>query len=111
LPDSGGPFFIGPASRVRFHLRLTPKASRNALSGVVEDAEGKQAVKAGVTAVPEKGKANAALIKMLAKEWKLPKSAFALVAGETDRRKTLEIDHGDPVALLQQLTEWMERQA
>jgi len=110
LPGSG-PFFIGPDGRVRFHLRLTPKASRNAIGGVVEDAEGAKALKAGVTAVPEKGKANAALVKMLAKEWKLPKSALTLVAGETDRRKTLEIDHGDPRALIRQLTEWVERQA
>ena len=66
MPDSG-PFFIGPNQRVRFHLRLTPKASRNAVGGVVEDAEGGKAIKAGVTAVPEKGKANAALVKMRAK--------------------------------------------
>jgi len=108
LPDKEL-FFIGPANRVRFFLRLTPKASRNTIGGIVEDADGLKALKAGVTAVPEKGKANAALIKMLAKEWKLPKSALALVAGETDRRKTLEIDHGDPVALLNSLNEWMER--
>ena len=56
-----------------------------------------------VTAVPEDGKANKAVIALLAKRLKLPKSAIDIASGATDRRKTLLID-GDP-ALLAQLTE------
>jgi uncharacterized protein (TIGR00251 family) len=70
-------------------LRLTPKASRDALVGVVADADGTAVLKASVTAVPENGKANAALVKLLAKAWKLPKGDLSVVQGQTDRRKVL----------------------
>ena len=51
-----------------------------------------------VRAVPDKGKANAAVIGLLAKALGLPKSAIALVAGDTARLKTLRLT-GDPAAL------------
>ena len=57
-----------------------------------------------VTAVPENGKANIALIKLLAKTAKWPKSSVEIVAGHTDRNKVLEISD-DPEALIAQLHE------
>lgn len=72
-------------------IKLTPKASRNAVQGWAEDAEGNKILKVSVTTVPEKGKANEALIELLAKEWKLPKKAFSLIRGETDRLKVLKV--------------------
>ena len=42
-----------------------------------------------VTAVPDKGRANQAVIEVLAKAAGLPKSAFSIVSGETDRNKTV----------------------
>ena len=51
-----------------------------------------------VTAAPDKGRANKAVIEVLAKAWRLPKSAFALVAGETERNKTLLVT-GSPAEL------------
>ncbi|GAA0573875.1 DUF167 family protein [Caenispirillum bisanense] len=92
------------ADGVRLAVRLTPKASRNAVQGLALEADGGHVLKVAVTAVPENGKANEALIKLLAKEWKLPKTAFTLVAGATDRRKTLHIA-GDPAALAAHLAE------
>ena len=74
---------------LQIQVRLTPKAARDAVNGWAADADGRLVLKASVTAVPEKGKANAALIALLAKEWKLPKSAIHLARGETDRNKTL----------------------
>ena len=65
-------------------------------------------LKASVTAVPEKGKANSALIKLLSKEWKLAKSNFKVISGETDRNKTLLLK-GDAQALARQLKEWMKQ--
>ncbi len=50
-------------------------------------------LKVRLTAVPEKGKANDALIAFLAKLWKLPKSAFSIESGKTSRHKKLLI-HG-----------------
>ena len=47
--------------------------------------------KASVTAVPEHGKANTALLRLLAKEWKLPQSSRTIIKGITERRKIVEI--------------------
>jgi uncharacterized protein (TIGR00251 family) len=71
-------------------IRASPKASRNALLGVMETPEG-PALKVAVTAPPDKGKANAALIDLMAKTFGVSKSSITLVAGETDRRKILRI--------------------
>ncbi|MFO1034064.1 MAG: DUF167 family protein [Hyphomicrobiales bacterium] len=59
-----------------------------------------------VTVVPEAGKANAAVLALLAKAAGVPKSAFDLVAGETSRHKQFRIaSHGEAVqAWLEGLT-------
>lgn len=95
---------------LRLFVRLTPKASRDRVDGPVPEADGGTVLKASVTAVPEDGKANAALIKMLAKEWRVPKSDFEIVAGATDRRKTLLIS-GDGAELAARLDQWMAKRS
>ena len=70
-------------------VRLTTKASRNTVTGLAQNADG-GVIKASVTAVPEAGKANTALIKLLAKEWKLPKLTLKIIKGTTVRKKTVE---------------------
>lgn len=87
-------------------LRLQPGASRARVDGVVTLDDGAVVLKVRVTAPPEGGKANAALIKLLAKAWKLPKSSLSLVAGHSDRRKTLAVA-GDPAALRRDLEGWL----
>ena len=63
------------------------------------------ALKVKVAAVPEKGKANAAAVALLAKALGVPKSAIRLVAGETARSKVVEIAGDGPslAARLEQL--------
>lgn len=51
-----------------------------------------------VRAVPDKGKANAAVIALLAKALGVSKSAVKLVSGDTARLKTVEIE-GDSATL------------
>ena len=84
-------------------MRLTPRASANRLGGVRDEADGGVALKAAVTAPPEDGKANAALVALLAQAWRVPKSAIRVVAGASDRRKTLLVE-GDPALLLDRMT-------
>ncbi|MCR6631300.1 MAG: DUF167 family protein [Magnetospirillum sp.] len=96
------------ADGVRVRVRLTPKAARDRIDGLAAEADGGVVLKASVTAVPEDGKANAALIKLLSKEWRLPKSAMDVVQGATDRRKVLHIT-GEPGDLLARLEEWMAK--
>ncbi|CAO3414964.1 DUF167 domain-containing protein [Azospirillum doebereinerae] len=88
---------------LRLTLRVTPKASRNAIAGLADTAAGGRALKVTVTAVPENGKANEAVIKLLSKAWKLPKTSLTVVAGATDRNKILHVA-GDPAALMPRLT-------
>lgn len=76
-------------------VRLTPNGGRDAFDGVELYGDGLAHLKARVTAVPEKGKANKALIALLSKTLKVPKTAISLVSGETARQKILRID-GDP---------------
>ncbi|MBY6159768.1 DUF167 domain-containing protein [Mameliella alba] len=66
-------------------VRVTPKASRNA---VLRDGDD---LRVTVTTVPEGGKANAAVIKLLAKALGIPKSRLELVRGETSRDKQFRI--------------------
>ncbi len=56
------------------------------------DAKGHRVLRVKVTAVPEAGKANAALIKLLAKTLHIAKSRMVLIRGATSRDKHLEID-------------------
>lgn len=91
-------------------MRLTPRAARDRIDGLVLEADGGAALKIAVTAVAEDGKANAALVALLAREWKQPKSAITLVAGAGARRKTLLLP-GDPAARLRSLESWIRRLA
>ncbi|MEL0112895.1 MAG: DUF167 family protein [Rickettsiales bacterium] len=100
---------VTPASDgVRLAVRVTPKSSRNAIAGLAEEADGTRVLRIQVTSVPEGGKANAAVIKLLAKTWKLPRGAFRIASGDTSRRKVIEIA-GAPDELAARLKEWMEK--
>ncbi len=72
-------------------MRLTPKAGRDGIEGLKPTADGGVELAVKVTAVPEHGKANDALLRLLAKRLKLPVSALQLVAGATDRHKQILI--------------------
>lgn len=84
---------------MRVRVRLTPRASANRLAGLVADADGGLALKIMVTAAAEQGKANDALIALLAKTWRLAKSDISIVAGASDRRKTLHVAGAAPQLL------------
>ena len=90
------------SSGVSFKLKLTPKAARNALVRIDRDVDNNGHLRASVTTVPEKGKANTALIKLLSKKLALPKTSIRLIAGELSRYKTVQID-GEPETLTNEL--------
>ncbi len=79
-------------------VRLTPKGGRDAIDGIEAMSDGKPVLKARVRAAPEDGKANAALVELLAKSLRAPRSAVTVAAGHTSRVKTVEIA-GDSDAL------------
>ncbi|MEI9885508.1 MAG: DUF167 family protein [Rhizomicrobium sp.] len=92
---------------VLFHLRLTPKGGRDAVECWVAGADGKEHLKARVGAPPEDGKANAALIALLAKTFGVPRSTIRIAAGAAARLKTIAIRSTAP-ALVARLEKWGE---
>jgi len=85
-------------------LRVTPKARRQRIEGVVADAKGRPVIKVTVTAAPEDGKANKALIAFLSRAWKVPKSTMSIRTGATSRNKILSIT-GESAALRHRIEE------
>jgi hypothetical protein len=91
---------------LRVAVRLQPSARANGVGGLTQLAGGAVALKARVTVAPEGGKANAALIALLAKAWCLPKGAFEITGGRSGRNKVLHVA-GDPAALKARLERWL----
>ena len=89
-------------------VRLNPRAARNRVAGVVADEKGEGALRVTVTAAPADGRANAALVKLLAKEWGMAKTALRLTRGAKDRNKFLVVD-GPPEATLKKLEAWADK--
>lgn len=71
---------------VRIQLRVAPRASKNAIEPA--DARG---LRVRVTAAPDDGKANVAVVKLLAKRLGVAASAVAIIRGETARDKVVEV--------------------
>lgn len=69
-----------------FAIKATPKASRDRI--VIED----NTIRVYVTAPADKGKANDAIRKLLAKALHVPKSRLTLVRGETSRNKQFRLE-------------------
>lgn len=87
---------------LRLTVRLTPNGGRDAIDGIETGADGESYLKARVTAVPEKGKANKALVALVAKSLGVSKSSVSVISGDTARKKILRID-GDPEDLIVRL--------
>lgn len=89
-------------------VRLTPGASADEVIGVDAGADGVPYLKARVRAAPDKGKANAALIVLIAKWLGVPKSSVEIFAGGTSRLKQLAVI-GSPVDLADAFGRRLER--
>ena len=72
-------------------MRLTPKAALDRIDGIAILADGRSVLQARVRAVPEKGKANAALEVLFAKALAVPKSTVSVIAGGTSRLKSVRV--------------------
>ena len=106
MPAAPQPFFRADGSGMTVSLRVSPKSSRNAIEGVMPTPDG-WALKVAVTAPPDKGKANAQVVALLAKAFGVAKSKVTVTIGETDRRKVLRVA-GDPVQLSVIAQQWMK---
>lgn len=75
----------------RVAIRLTPNAKREGVVGVTYDEGANEYLKVSIRAVPEKGKANKALIEFVAKQLSIPKSYIEILSGHTSRLKILRV--------------------
>lgn len=88
----GAACFRGGADGIDIFVRVTPKASRDAVEGVRKDDAGRERLVVKVRAAPEDGAANRAATDAVAHWLDLPRSAVTLAAGSTSRSKTLRVD-------------------
>jgi uncharacterized protein (TIGR00251 family) len=77
---------------------LTPRARAARIEGVVEGQ-----FKVAVTAPASENQANEALLRFLAREWRLPQRDLSIVGGAKNRNKTIHIA-GEAAALMARLT-------
>lgn len=75
------------AGGVRLDVYVQPRAKRNEIAGVHGDA-----IKVRLTAVPADGKANEALMSLLAAAFARPIRSVRILSGARSRAKIVEID-------------------
>jgi uncharacterized protein len=101
-PVAERPFAVARGG-MHLSVRLVPKAAASRIIGLVATEAG-TALKISVHAPPVDGRANEALLRLLAETLALPRRDFSLAQGAGDRRKLVHIS-GDPLRLKPQLEE------
>lgn len=72
--------------------KVTPKSGKDQVTGCLTSDDGSVEACVRVTAPPDKGKANKAVAKLLAKELGVPKSSVQVARGETSHHKLFALD-------------------
>jgi uncharacterized protein len=70
-------------------VRVTSRSSKPGVGGWRTGTDGREELEVRVAAAPIDGEANAAVIRLLAKELDVPKGALEIVSGETSRHKRI----------------------
>ena len=83
----------------RLAVKVVPRASRAAVVGWLDDV-----LKVAVTAPPEKGRANAELLALLARALDVPRASLRVVSGQTASRKLVEVEGLGPDELRRRLS-------
>jgi uncharacterized protein (TIGR00251 family) len=86
------------AGEVILHLRVQPRARQQGIAGVVG-----QRLKLRVSAAPEAGRANDAVLTMIARIAEVPPTAVTVIRGALSRDKTVRIATREPVVTLDRL--------
>ena len=82
------PWFDDRGDYLVLNIRAVPRSASDSIQGLLGPA-----LKVRIQAPPVEGKANAYLIKFLAKHWKIPRSSIEILSGETGRNKRLRISN------------------
>ena len=88
-------------------VRLTPKAGRDSIDGIVHLSDGRAVLKVRVSAAPTEGEANDALTRLLAQTLRIAPRHVTLIGGTASRIKRMLIkgDVAAVVAALEQIRE------
>lgn len=86
------PVSVAGTPSVHLLLRVTPRAAKNAVDGWRADAVGDPRLLVRVTAPADKGRANKAVIRLIAKSMGVAPGRIRIIRGETDRNKVLAFD-------------------
>ena len=78
IKESGG--------AVTFAVKVHPRAKKNAITGEVGDA-----LKIALTAPPVEGRANQAVIELLAEVLRVPRGSVSIAAGQSSRNKVIRV--------------------
>ncbi|HWQ90750.1 MAG TPA: DUF167 domain-containing protein [Clostridia bacterium] len=92
-------FITSQADGVLVSIKLQPRASADEIGEPLGNE-----LRVRVTAPPVDAAANEALLKLIAREWKHPRSRMELVRGHTSRHKTLKLYGISAEALLAKLS-------
>ena len=85
-----------------FRVKVVPRASRNEIAGVEEDA-----LRVRLTAPPVEGAANQALVKLLASALQVPARDVEIVAGHGGRQKVVGVTGLSPQEVEARLREYL----
>jgi hypothetical protein len=85
---------------IYLYIKVTPKASQNKIGKVIIGEDGNNVLKIYVTCVPENGKANIAIIELLAAKLGIAKSLITIIKGSTHKNKVCLIKNTDKTTVL-----------
>jgi hypothetical protein len=90
------------AAGVRLSVRLTPRARANRIDGVAGGL-----LRISVSAPPGDNQANDALLRLLAREWRLPRRDLSIAVGAKGRTKLVHVA-GSPAELMARLAPFLK---
>ena len=90
-----GKLFREVADGVRVCVQVTSGSRTDRMSGPLRGEDGTTVLRAAVTARAKENKANVALVRLLAKPWRVPKSSVSIASGQRNRSKVVHIA-GEP---------------
>ncbi len=82
---------VATAGGVRTAVRLTPRGRADRIDGIGRTADGASVLLVSVSAPPADGRANDALLRLLAKEWDIARRDLTIVSGPKSRNKVVHV--------------------
>ena len=90
-PEPSSGWYLTGADGIDIRVRLTPKGGADRIDGVTTLSDGNRVLAARVRAVPEKGAANAALEKLVARALGVARATVSVASGHKARLKTVHV--------------------